>query len=248
MSTPVVESMESVEPVAKSSLWEDFIDIFYAPSSVFARREHASPWPPILVVSALFILISFATFNVVSPTIEAEIRRGMSANPQMTEDMMNTMVKWAMTTARWGALFTPILIFVTGLWYWLVGKPFQNHPRTVTTAVMIVAYSYIIKCVGGILGGVQALLMDPTKLTSPYALSISAARFVDRDAMSPTMYALLTKFDLFSIWYVVLLAIGLRVTGRVSRNAAILFGFVYWGLSVAWTVVSAARAAAAAGG
>lgn len=247
MTSPAVESLESSEPVAKSSLWEDFIDIFYSPSSVFARREHSSPWPPILVVSALFILISFATFNVISPTIEAEMRRGMSANPQMTEDMMNKMVKWAMTTARWGAIFTPILIFVTGLWYWLVGKPFQKHPRTVTTAVMVVAYSYIIKCVGGIVSGVQALLMDGTKLTSPYVLSFSPARFVDRDAMSPVMFALLTKFDLFSLWYVALLAIGLRVTGRVSRNTAIVFALVYWGLSVAWTVVSAARAAAVAG-
>ena len=24
----------------KASVWEDFLDIFYAPSSVFARREH----------------------------------------------------------------------------------------------------------------------------------------------------------------------------------------------------------------
>ena len=28
-------------------VWEDFIDIFYAPSQVFARREHGSFWIPL---------------------------------------------------------------------------------------------------------------------------------------------------------------------------------------------------------
>ena len=35
------------------SVWEDFIDIFYAPSAVFARRARGNVWIPLTVVTLL---------------------------------------------------------------------------------------------------------------------------------------------------------------------------------------------------
>ena len=35
------------------AIWEDFIDIFYAPSAVFRRREHGSVFIPLIVVTLL---------------------------------------------------------------------------------------------------------------------------------------------------------------------------------------------------
>src|SRR5688500_7351713 len=52
MSTSSREPISSPVP-EKAGVWEDFIDIFYAPSSVFARRANASVWPPLLVVTLL---------------------------------------------------------------------------------------------------------------------------------------------------------------------------------------------------
>ena len=36
---------------ASASVWEDFIDIFYAPSAVFARRSTSGFFIPMLVVT-----------------------------------------------------------------------------------------------------------------------------------------------------------------------------------------------------
>ena len=49
----------NVDPTAtpaqpeKASVWEDFIDIFYMPASVFARRASGPFWVPFLVVAIL---------------------------------------------------------------------------------------------------------------------------------------------------------------------------------------------------
>jgi hypothetical protein len=36
----------SGQPPARTAVWEDFIDIFYAPSAVFRRREQGSVLVP----------------------------------------------------------------------------------------------------------------------------------------------------------------------------------------------------------
>jgi len=238
----------STNPAPKpASLWEDFIDIFSAPRSVFERRENSSPWPAILVVSAILLIISFATFNSIAPAIENEMRTQMAKSGRMTEDAINQAVGMTMKFARFGGLVLLILIPLTGLWYWLVGYPFSNKQRTIASAMMAVGYAYIIRCVSGLVSGIQALLMDPLSLTSPFAVSASAARFVDRDSVSPVVWALSTKIDLFDFWYITLLAIGLTVIGRTSRGKAIAFGIVYWALGAGWAVLNAMRSSAAGG-
>jgi hypothetical protein len=245
MTEPTTQAESPTPPqIASAALWEDFIDIFYAPRSVFARRENGSPWPAFIVVTVLFIIISLATFNALSPAIENEMRTQMAKNPKMTEDMVNSAVGMSMKLARFGSVFAPILLLIVSLWYWLIGYPFSNVQRTMRSAMMVVGYSYIIKCVSAIVGGLQALMIDPVKMTSPYVVSASAARFVDRAATSPVLFALLTKIDIFDFWYITLLAIGLTVIGKSSRTQAILFGVTYWAIGAGWAVVSAMRAAA----
>jgi hypothetical protein len=40
--------------------------------------------------------------------------------------------------------------------------------------------------------------------------------------------AVLTRFDLITIWVTVILAVGLYVTGKVSKEKAVIFGIVMW--------------------
>jgi hypothetical protein len=40
--------------------------------------------------------------------------------------------------------------------------------------------------------------------------------------------ALLGRLDVFTIWVTILLAIGLSVTGKISRNKAAIAGVVVW--------------------
>jgi heme O synthase-like polyprenyltransferase len=67
-------------PVAapRASIWEDFIDIFYAPSAVFRRREHGSFFIPLLVVTLLTGTIFYLNSGAMQPVFEAEFDRQMA--------------------------------------------------------------------------------------------------------------------------------------------------------------------------
>jgi hypothetical protein len=70
--------------------------------------------------------------------------------------------------------------------------------------------------------------MDPASLNGQYRVSLSAARFLDPDVASPVLVGLLSRIDLFTIWVTVLIAIGLAVTGKISRAKAAIAAAVIW--------------------
>jgi hypothetical protein len=221
---------EAAVPEAKpASLWEDFIDIFYAPSAVFERRRNANPWPVILIVTALLVLISVLTFNSLVGVIEPMMRRGMekamASNPQFTQDMMENQLRISLKVAPWFWVATPIIMLVAALALWLIGKLFSSK-ATYTQSLVIVAYACITFVVGSLITGVQALVMDMSKFTNPIQLSTGPARFMDPATASPWVMGLMLTLDLMSIWRIALVSIGIYVIGKTSKNAAWMFAIV----------------------
>ena len=219
-------------PVKPASRWEDFIDIFYAPSSVFARRAGSGFGIPLLVVTILVGVIALANSGVMQPIMDAEFARGMAAamkkNPGLTPEMMQKGRAIGETIAKIGGfIFVPIAIFFTGLVLWLVGK-LVDAKETLAAALMVTAYAYVPRILESVLVGVQGLLMDPASLDGQYRVKLSPARFLDPSTTSPTLLGILGRVDLFTLWVTVLLAIGLSVTGKVPRaKAAIAAGLVW---------------------
>jgi hypothetical protein len=82
--------------------------------------------------------------------------------------------------------------------------------------------------IGAVIGGVQGLLMDPDKLNSAMAITLSPARFMDPDTANAGLIQLAARLDVITIWVTVLLAIGLYVTGKVSKQRAVVFGILIW--------------------
>jgi hypothetical protein len=229
-----VAAPASTAPAApqKASFWEDLIDIFFSPASVFRRNENKSVWPPLLFVSLAIGIIFFATFNQLEPIFDAEFTRGMAKataqNPQLTPDAVAKMKSVSESVTRYGLSFIIfVTVLVVGAVSWIIGKIFGSA-QTFHAALVVAAWAYMPRVVGSILGGVQGLLLDPTKLTSQMAISLSPARFFAPDQPNPIAYQFLGRLDLITIWVTVLLAIGLHVTGKVSKGRAIGFGILMW--------------------
>jgi hypothetical protein len=238
---------EGTAPAAAkpASRWEDFVDIFYAPSSVFARREHSGFGIPLLVCTVLIGVISVANMGVLQPILDAEFGRNMAAamkaNPNLTAESMQKMRGVGESIAKIGSFIgTPIAIFFVGLFLWVAGK-LVGARTTLAAALMVAAYAWVIRVVQSVLYGVEGLLMDPAALNGQYRLSFSPARFLDPDVASPLLIAVLGRFDIFTIWVTVLLGIGLAVTGKISRQKAFLAAALVWLLGGLPAILQAAR-------
>ena len=246
MTSATSDPVVTPPPAKPTALWEDFMDIFYAPSSVFRRRENQSPWPTILIITVLLVVVGFATYGAMSGLIEMEVRRQLAKNPQITQDTINTAMKFTSWSTRLGPVFYPVILMIAAFFVWLLGKAVGSK-QSYQTALMIVTYASILDVVKAIIGGAQALVMDTSSMRSIYALATGPVRFVDTATASPVMVALLNRLDVFTIWYAVLLGIGMHVAGKVSKQNATIFAILYWLLITLFAWVGAMRQAAAGG-
>jgi len=221
-------------PPAQPSFWEDLIDIFFAPAGVFRRWQHKSVWPPLLFVTIAIGVIVALTFNVLEPVFDAEFMRAMaqqaktSGRPAPTAEQLAVARKFGLLFAKYGiSIIILFTMFIVGSVSWLVGMLFKSK-QTYHAALVVAAWAYMPRLLGFVAGGVQGLLMDASQMKSAQALSLGPVRFFDVDTTNPLLFQLLGRFDLMILWETALLAIGLYVTGKVSKSNAALFGVAIW--------------------
>lgn len=215
-----------------ASFIEDLIDIYLQPADVFRRRENASIWPPLLTVTLLLAVFSFANANVLQPIYDAEFSRQMAIvvkqNGPASAGAMEKARGFTEMATRFGAIIgVPIFVFILAAVTWLVGKLFGSK-QTFHAALIVSAYAFFPRVLESVTNGIQGLLMDPASLTSLSRIQFSVARFMEPESTNAVVFALMTRLDLFTLWVTVLLAVGMCITGRISRGQAVAFGVTMW--------------------
>ena len=231
--------------VEKAGMLEDYIDIFIAPTKVFARRVEANAFVPFLIVTVLLIGLFYASRNVMEPIFDQEISRQLA---KMAKDNAALAKPEAMESARkmmnisfqWGAVIgMPILLLGLGIIVWIVGKLF-GATATFGTAMMITCYAWVPRVLSSVLTMVQLQLLDPNKIEGMAGLSFGPARFLDADATSLGLMQLAMRFDLFTIWTTVLIVVGLVSAGKMPKSKAVPAGltlFVVGSLTAIWALI-----------
>lgn len=240
------DAAKDVDPSpGKAGLWEDFVDIFYAPSSVFARRSDGKFGLALLFLAIVILALVFLTKNAMQPVMDAEWTRqtaaAMRKNPSITAEQMAGSRGIFETI---GPIIIAIVITLSalgaGLVLWGVGKLFDAK-ESLAAAMMIGTYAEFPRIVQILTNAAQGLVMNPEKLNSMNAVGFSIARFMDPDG-APLMIALASRVDLFTIWVTVLLAIGLHVVGKIPKQQAAIAAVITWVIGALPAVFGALRA------
>lgn len=216
----------------KASVWEDFLDIFYSPAQVFRRRENGNFWIPLLVVALLTAVLAYANRNIMEPIFSTEFARSvpqmMKANPQLTSDMIERSKRIAFLFAQYGAIvYVPILALALAFVAWLLAKAFGGR-LSWNSAMFVASFGLIPRVVQQIALSVQGLLIDPMNLTNRFSVEFGPARFMDPNAIQPLMGAVLDHVELFALWSLVLITVGVAVLGKLPKAKAWAFGLSFW--------------------
>jgi len=215
------------------SVFEDLLEIFISPTAVFERRRSTPAFGLALVIFiVLMVGLSFAFKDLMSPIFDAEFKRGtqqaMKQNPNLTPEMMQQGRAFAQKFMFVGiglyALVAPIVI---GIVLWFAGK-FLESKAEIGQTVMVATYAMFPRVVETIIGGIQLLVLPEEGITGRYSLSLGVGRFLDPDAASPLLLAVVGRVDVFTIWVTVLLALGLAVMGKIPRTRAAIAAVVAW--------------------
>jgi len=235
-------------PVAtpRAAVWEDFIDIFYAPSAVFRRRENGNFFIPLAVITIICGALFYLNGGALQPVFDAEFDRQMAAvmrqNPNIPPEAVDRMRGFS-TRIQQVAMFVfiPIAIFSVGLVTWIAGK-LVDAKQSFRAALIVGAYAYSPRIIDGVLHGLQGLFLDPAQLDGRFRLSFGIGRFLDPDVVSPLLLAVAGRIDVITIWITALVAIGLSVTGRIPMRKAAVAAVIVWVAGAVPMIVGALRA------
>jgi hypothetical protein len=105
---------------------------------------------------------------------------------------------------------------------------------------MIATYSQFPRLIQIISNGVQGLLLSPNSITSQYSVSLSPARFLD-PGTNPLILSLLGALDVFTLWSVALIGVGIYITARIGKDRAALAAALVWVAGLVPAVFAALR-------
>ncbi len=113
MTKPGTGDLQSV------GVWEDFVDIFHAPSEVFARRRAAGFWTPLLVIVVVATILAFGTTRILEPAIDADAQRQtremVRENPEMDVSGARGMMESFRAVLVWLVLLVIGLSVIGGI-------------------------------------------------------------------------------------------------------------------------------------
>ena len=242
MTEPAAATM----PVKKSSVWEDCVDIFFAPRSVYERRRDGRWGVPLLIYTLLSAVLLFAARPMMQPMLDRQI--AAQAEQMNQQEMSAEQRERAMEMSRGMmespyaiipiALVVPIAVFLVALLLWVAGKLFGST-QSLGQSITIATFASFPRLLIGIIALAILYATGSEGMSSQYASGLSPATLMP-EGTSTMVLALLSRFELGTIWATVLLGVGTYVMGRVSKQSAAIVAVLVWIVATLFTVGSAA--------
>lgn len=229
------------------SLGNLITNVFASPSEAFeglrSSPARASVWviPLILfiVLNSIIAVVMFTNESIRAQFMESQSQRLQERvdSDQMTQEQadqaMEQMERASGMMIAFGIIGSvvtvSIMFFGAALIFWLVGKVALKAPAGYGKYLELWGTSSWI----GILGGIVTLLMI-IALSSLYASPSAALAVLSDFKPTDTTHRLLSSLNVFSIWQVMVLGIGLSKYAQKALGSGITVAVVLW---VIWVLL-----------
>ncbi len=207
------------------------MNIFYAPTKVFASLKEKPTWIMPFVIVLIVVAISAAlTVGMNKETIiakqEERMReRGMSEEEVEQALRISSGSILLISSTIGGAVFTAVLLLIFSVILNLF-IPLLGGTSAFKTVFAVVCFSSLVTIPAAIL---KVMLIMITK--SLY-VTTSLALLVPNLAKDAFMYKLLAGFDFFIIWEMILVSMGISITNGIKKQNAYILVFIIWIASI----------------
>ena len=217
-------------PATKSGLFDDLLEVFTAPSKVFDRTRAASAGKYVLVTALIVAAIAIATKNLLMPWMDAQADLQIAMAAAKGKPMPEAAISSMRSFTAWGIVIGAPLTMLIGPYFNAafikLGASITKTSITFGQAATVATLAGIPRILGWISLPVQALVLDESKAKSLADLSLGPARFVDALTTPPAVLTLLSSLDVFRLWQIALVAIGVSVVARVGKGTGVLIAVV----------------------
>ncbi len=207
------------------------VDIFFSPSMVFASLKEKPDWiKPFIIILLVIMVVSMLTFMLSRDTIVAQQEellreRGLSEEQIEQAQRITGSPVIMVVSGISGAFFTAVVLVLFTLILFLL-VPLFGGKAQFPIIMSVVCYAAMITALGALL---RLILVGVTK--SPYS-NFSLALFAGGMEKTSFSFRLLTGIDLFIIWEMILVAMGIHITSEVKKENAYILVFLIWVVSL----------------
>jgi hypothetical protein len=215
----------------KPNPFQRIIGVLFSPDATFASIARRPDW---VVPLVLLLLVATAAGIVMAPHIDfaAPVREAMEQNKNMPQEKMDNAIRMSASIGKVFTYLSPVLSLIGLL---------------VIAGVVLLAFrifggegdfkqAFSVTCYASmpsIIKTIVTLIILAAKggLIAPPALATivrSNLGFLVDYKANPMAFALLSSFDIFSVWFLALLIIGFSYVARVSKVKAAVTIISLW--------------------
>lgn len=217
------------------------LNLFCAPGELFAHLQEKPDWFIPFLVVAVFSLAAFAVVYPIYTDFQYEVLDQMVEDGKLNEEQavgayqsLESPVRMTIEFASRPVVFL-LVILMQALFLYL-GSNMLGGDGTFKRGLAVVSYSNLVFVLGAIVNTILVFL----KRDIMVGLNLSKvlpADMADAGGFLQIIYKILGHFDVFQIWALVLMSIGVSITMSLSRNKGYGLVFTLWGIWIAVSIV-----------
>ena len=221
--------------------------VFFSPGKTFADIARRPRWWIPVILSAILGTVYLNAFtqrvgweSVIRPAIE-RLPNAQSMTTQQREQAIATAARFYQYLGYGGsAVGTLVYVFIVAVLLMFLFDTIMSAGIGLKRMMAIVAYAFLPLVVQTALSMVVLYLKDPEEFNLQNPLMFNVGAYLSPDAPA-ALRALGSSIDLFSLWIMVLLAIGISSAARKIGFGKALAGIVFpWALFVGLKTMAAA--------
>jgi hypothetical protein len=245
--TPESEALAPPPAPAGMSEISRITGVFFEPGKTF---EDVAQKPTFLVPLLLVMVCSLVYMVLFSQHVgwERMIRHQVETSkqsqqqtPEQREQGIQVGLKIAPIFGYAASVVGVPLVYLISAAVLLAMVKIMSSPTRFSQVFAVICYSGITGLVFIALAVAVMFLKNPDDFDLQNPLAFNLGALLDPNSGSKFVYTLATSIDLFAIWKIILIAIGLKATGgrSLSFTGALLAVLIPWGL---WILCAAALA------
>ena len=233
------------------SEWSRLLGVFFEPGKTFADIAERPRWLVPLLIGILSAVLLIYLFNR-HVGWESSLERAMDNNrfvqqltPEQRQIAFDRQLRLMPVFSYLGAIlgFPITLLLAAGLATGII-RGLLGTPIRFVQAFAAMAYAFLPRVIYAGLSISVMFLQNPDEFDLQNAFASNPGAFMDPQKSSRFLYTVASQLDVFSIWVILLVAVGLRAAG----GKRLAFGGALFAVVLPWAVYVLVRGGLAAAG
>jgi hypothetical protein len=216
-------------------LWK----LFVAPQQLFEHLREKPDWVLPFLLVAVVTTVAFIPIHPIYRDFQYQMIDKMVDEGKLDEkqaglayESVESPIRIVFDYAARPVLYLLMLLVQSLFFYW--GANLLGGEATFKKGLAVTAYSGLVFVPGAIITDIL-ILIKRDLLSGLNLAKILPAEMAEGSFLSRIVYQFLGHFEVFQVWALVLMCIGVAATMRLSKAKSYALVFVLWGI---WIIIS----------